>query len=215
MSEQIDGPVDGRRARGDVTRSRILRSSIALASVEGLDGLTIGRVAESAGLKKANIQVLFGDKETLQIATLDRAVEEYRADVVAPALRKATAAAQLHALVNGWFNFVRKRKLPGGCLINAVSSEFRAKPGRVRDRINEYRAGTRDRFRSLIVAGRDAGEFRPDVDVEEIVFHLTAYQATANIAALMGDTTQFRRAHRASLRCIDAGLTGKRKARSR
>lgn len=195
---------DGRRLRGERSRAQILKHATAIASTEGLEGLSIGRVAVEAGVGKGNIQVLFGDKEALQLATLENAVNLYRETVVAPAMEMRTPIARLTALIDGWFDFVGKQTLPGGCFINAVSSEYRAKPGHIRDRINEYRAGARKRFADLIRDAQETGELSPDLDVDQLVFELAAFQAIANIAALMGDTAEFQRAKASSINLIHA-----------
>jgi AcrR family transcriptional regulator len=193
---------DGRRLRGERSRARILDQSTRLASVEGLERLTFGRVAEEAGVGKANIQVLFGDRENLQMATLESALRLYQERVIEPAMRKRSPLARLRALVEGWYAFVRERQLPGGCFITAASSEFRARPGVLRDRINAGRAAKRENLRALIDAAREAGELRPDVDAGQLVFDLVACEAVANVAALMDDTREFELARRTALRRI-------------
>ena len=92
---------DGRRARGERARAQVLEHATAIASTDGLEGLTIGRVATDAGVGKGNIQVLFGDKETLQLATLDAGVVHYRNVVVEPALALESPLARLRALTEG------------------------------------------------------------------------------------------------------------------
>lgn len=191
--------VDRRRIRGDRARALILEHAIAIASTDGLEGLSIGRVATDAGVAKGNIQVLFGDKESLQMATLENAVALYQRVVLDPAMALETPAVRFEALVDAWFDFVEKRVLPGGCFLNAISSEYRARPGRIRDRINEHRAAIRDRFATLLRLGQEAGEFRKELDIDQLVFELVAFQAAANVAALMGDTEEFALARSSSL----------------
>ncbi|MGO4683531.1 TetR/AcrR family transcriptional regulator [Hyphomicrobium sp. 2TAF46] len=198
---------DGRRLRGDRARAQILARAVTISSTEGLEGLSIGRVAAEAGVGKGNIQVLFGDKEALQLATLDSAAELYRTNVIVPAMEQPTPLKRLLALVDGWFCFVEQRTLPGGCFVNAVSNEYRARPGRIRDRINAHRAATRERFRNLIREAVEVGELRPEVDVDQLVFELVACQAAANVAALMNDRDEFIRAWRMSLDRVRMGVT--------
>jgi AcrR family transcriptional regulator len=190
---------DGRRLRGERARAEILTRSASIASIDGLEGLSIGRVAAEAGVGKGNIQVLFGDKESLQLATLEKAVDLFQSTVIFPAMNRKTPLAKLQALIEGWFDFVEKRTLPGGCFINAVSSEYRARPGRIHDRVVEHRVATRDRYRRLITDAKSAGELRADLDVEQLVFDLVASEAVANVAALMEDNDEFKRARSTSL----------------
>lgn len=199
--------MNARRLQGDRSRARILGHSTLIASELGLEGLSIGRVAEAAGVGKGNIQVLFNDKETLQLATLEEAVEVYNTAVTYPAMSKNSPLERLLALVKGWFAFVEKRTLPGGCFMHAVSSEYRLRPGRVRDRVNEHRAAIRDRLRQVIADAKAVGEMREDADAEQLIFELIASEAAANVAQLMGDSQEFKRARSTSLDRIRAGVT--------
>jgi AcrR family transcriptional regulator len=199
-----DEPADGRRLRGERSRAHILEQSILLASVEGLEGITFGRVASDAGVGKANIQVLFGNRENLQLATLESAAALYRQQVSEPALRKRTPLARLRALVEGWYAFVQKRELPGGCFVSAVSSEFRARPGVIQDRVNQQRAEKRGRFRGVIQDAVQQGQLRAGLDAEQLIFDLLACEAAANVASLLGDDEDFARARRTALARIEA-----------
>lgn len=191
--------VNGRRLRGERARAEILAHSAWIASKDGLEGLSIGRVATEAGVSKANVQVLFGNRESLQFATLEKAVELYHSTVIFPAMNEKTPLTKLLALIDGWFNFVGKRTLPGGCFINSVSSEYRTRPGRIRDRIIEHRVATRERYRKLIVEAKAAGELSHDLDADQLVFDLVANEAVANMASLLDDNEEFQRARTTSL----------------
>lgn len=188
---------DGRRLRGERARARVLDEAVALLSVEGLDGITFGQVAEKAEVGKSNLQVLFGDKEHLQLAALDHAVALYHTQVTEPAMRKRTPLARLRALMTGWFDFVGTRQLPGGCVITAVSSEYRARPGPLRDAIRRHREDVRTRLRVLIREAVAQGQLAADTNVEKWVMDLLAYQAFANVSALLDDAAEFNRAKKA------------------
>lgn len=195
---------DRRRARGDASRAKILERAAAIASTDGLEGLTIGRLAGEAGVAKGNIQVLFGDKESLQLATIDWVGQLIEESYAAPLAAAKTPFERLIALVESWFAFVERRQLPGGCFMNGVSSEFRARPGPVRDRVAERRAAKRRRYLDALGAARAAGELRDGVDVEELAFELLAYQALANVAFTIGDDEEFERARAISRKRLDA-----------
>lgn len=197
--------VNGRRLRGERARAEILAHSAWIASKDGLEGISIGRVAAEAAVSKANVQVLFGTREALQFATLEKAVELYHSTVIFPAMNEKTALAKLIALIEGWFNFVEKRTMPGGCFINSVSNEYRARPGRIRDRIIEHRVATRERYRKLILEAKAAGELSRDLDADQLVFDLVANEAVANMASLLDDDEEFLRARKTSLGRIAAG----------
>ncbi|WP_104666710.1 TetR/AcrR family transcriptional regulator [Ensifer adhaerens] len=189
---------DKRKERGDRARANILHHATQIASVEGLEGLTFGRVAADAGVAKGNVQVLFGDREALQLATIENGVALYFETVVGPAMARPAAIERLIALVEGWYTFVEQRTLPGGCLVHALSSEYRTRPGEIRDRVEHHRAEARQRIVDVASEAVGAGDLQAGIDVELLAFELTSYQASANVAALMGDEAQFELARRAS-----------------
>lgn len=189
---------DGRKTRGAKSRAAVLEHAAAIASVEGLQGLTIGRLAAEAGIAKSNIQVLFGDKQALQLAVIEWVCGIHNAAIVDPASRETSPLARLKAMIEGWFDFVANRRLPGGCFMNAVSSEFRARPGVIRDRVAARRMEKRERYVALLVESKVAGEIRADVDADQVAFELLAFQALANIALTIGDDKEFVRARRTS-----------------
>lgn len=204
------GAVDGRKQRGDRSRQRVLEHAAAIASVDGLEGLTIGRLATEAGVAKANIQVLFGDKQALQLATVDYVNGVYGAAIVEPALTEPTPLARLTGMVARWFDFVESRVLPGGCFMNAVSSEFRARPGAVRDRVAERRAEKRARYVAALREAQAAGQIDPETDPEQTAFELLAFQALANVAVTIGDDAEFARARASSLTLLATLAAGAR-----
>ncbi|HYM02897.1 MAG TPA: TetR/AcrR family transcriptional regulator [Stellaceae bacterium] len=205
MKQQADGAVtDGRRLRGDKSRATILARAVNVASTDGLSGLTIGALASDVGISKGNISVLFGDKETLQLATIDAGTEVFVAKVVTPALRNANPLDRLRHLTDGWFDYVDSRTFPGGCLLYATVNEFRARPGRIQDRANHHRTAWIRLLTATVRDAQKAGLIRGDVDPEQLVFELTAFQSAANTAALLGDQATFVRARRTSRERITA-----------
>jgi AcrR family transcriptional regulator len=189
---------DGRKVRGDRARAQILSHAIRLASRDGLEHLSVGRLASEAGVCKSNIQVLFGEKEALQLAVIEYGVAMYRKEVVEPALAQETPLARLKALVEGWYAHVEARLFPGGCFMHALSYEYRTRPGPVRDRVEHYRKAARSRLIDLVQQAQAAGEIHAGADAGQVALELTAFQALANVAALMDDTGQFELAQRMS-----------------
>src|SRR5262249_30515563 len=134
---QTQDPLSKRtRAPGDRARARIVERAAELATIEGLEGLSIGRIAEATGVPKSSVHALFGSKEEVQLATINAARDSFIAEVVGPALN-ATEPGQtrLLALCEGYLSYVERRVFPGGCFFVAASAELGARPGRVHDEV--------------------------------------------------------------------------------
>ena len=153
-------------SKGDETRSTVLGSALSLATKVGLDGLTIGKLAEHVGMSKSGLFAHFSSKENLQVAILDEASERFVALVVAPALKKPRGEPRLRALFEHWMAWSKVDFLPGGCIFIQVGVELADRPGPARDR---YLASQKDWLGVLAGAARIAIEerhFRKDLDVE-------------------------------------------------
>lgn len=151
------------------TRAGIVRHGVDVASVEGLEGLTIGRLAADLGLSKSGVLGHFGDKETLQLAVVELATDEFWRDVWEPVAGAEAGLPRLRAVVGSWLRYVASDGPPGGCFFMAAGPEFDDRPGPVRDAI----AGAADRWhRELLHQARLAGDLLGD-DPEQVVFELT------------------------------------------
>src|SRR3954463_13182194 len=116
MSEPaVAATTDGRIRRGDETRRTVLRRAVDLASVEGLDGVTIGRLAQELTISKSGLFAHFGSKEELQLATSRAARAIFGQTVVTPAMAQPAGLTRLRALLEGWLDYSRGRQFPGGC----------------------------------------------------------------------------------------------------
>src|SRR5579864_5470895 len=124
-----------RLRKGVRTRESILRVAVDLASVEGLEGLTIGRLAEELKMSKSGLFAHFGSREELQLATVEMARQIFVEHVIRPALAVPAGAPRLWAICNAWVRYVEDPVFPGGCFFSAASFEFDSRPGPVRDRI--------------------------------------------------------------------------------
>ena len=106
------------RAPGDRARARIVEHAARLASIEGLEGLSIGRLAEVTGVAKSSVHALFGSKQELQLATINAARENFIVEVVGPALAATSPGRErLLALCEGYLSYVERRVFPGGCFL--------------------------------------------------------------------------------------------------
>lgn len=176
----MNAPGDGRLRRGARSRQAILRHAVDVASLEGLNGLTIGRLAADLGVSKSNVQTLFGTKENLQLATAELAREEFLAAVVHPARTAAPGVARLHALAGAWLAYVEKPLFPGGCFWAASIPDFDSRPGPVRDTLASHQRAWR-----ALIATELAAAGLPDPDLT--AFQIDAVLTATNIALRLGD----------------------------
>lgn len=185
------GETDGRRRRGDQARIAILERAMDVASVDGFEGLTVGSLASDLGIGKSNISALFGDKETLQIKTLEAAVDVFIEKVITPTQTEASPIRRLQRLCGGWFDYVERRVFPGGCLMYAAINEYRARPGAIQDKVNGYRDAWKALLERTVREAQSIGQIHADHDVRPLVFKLIAFQAASNTATLLGDSKYF------------------------
>lgn len=185
-SESVEVIVDRRLLRGARSRRAVTRHAVDIASVDGLGGLSFGRLAQDLSLSKAGIQTLFRTKEDLQLATVETAREVFVDAVVRPGLNEPEGAARVRALVERWIDYAAEPLFPGGCFWSATLPEFDSRPGPVRDALLRQQTAW---VQSL------ATEFRRAVDVGEIAatdpefaaFQTNAVLTAANIALRLGD----------------------------
>lgn len=119
------------------TRQAIVSEAVDRASVEGMEGITIGRLAGSLRMSKAGVIGHFGNKEALQLATLASAVATFRQRIWIPASRKPEGIVRLRAIARSWIDYLEGDVFPGGCFLTAAAAEFDGRPGPVRDAVEE------------------------------------------------------------------------------
>lgn len=123
-----------RTSQGEQTYQAILQRAMDIASVEGLEGLSIGRLAGELTMSKSGLFAHFGSKEELQLATITAARALVIGRVVRPALRNPKGIQRLQRLCAAWLNYTEQNLFPGGCFFAMTSVEFKSRPGAVRDR---------------------------------------------------------------------------------
>jgi AcrR family transcriptional regulator len=176
------------RAPGERSRRRILERAARLATVEGLEGLSIGRLAEATGIPKSSVYVLFGSKEELQLATIEAARARFVEEVVTPALvTGGPGRERLGALCEGFLGYVQRRVFPGGCFFVATAAELGARPGRVHDRVATYQREWCDLLEHTAREASQAGELAAGSDPAQLAFELTTLLAGTNILAVLHD----------------------------
>ena len=190
---------DGRRRRGNRTREQILDAAADLASVEGLRGLTIGRLATELGMSKSGLFAHFGSKEELQLATTDAARRRFAEAVIKPSRHLPRGRARLEALMNDWLDYFRAEVFRGGCFFHTVKAEFDSRPDcAVRATVLEDTRQFLDFLVREVRKAQEAGDLDPAADPEQVAFELDALGAAAHQHfQLTHDPAAFDRAARA------------------
>ncbi|MEU9497811.1 TetR/AcrR family transcriptional regulator [Streptomyces sp. NPDC048196] len=177
---------DKRLLRGARTRKTVLKRAVDIASLDGLEGVSFGRLATDTGHSKAGIQTLFKTKEALQLAVIDFAREMFIDNVVRPARSAPRGVARLRALLDEWVVYASTPLFAGGCFRAANLAEFDGKTGPVHDALfrdqQEWLEVIAGELRHAIVNGEIA-----DLDVELAVFQIDAVLCAANTALRLGD----------------------------
>jgi len=182
-------PAPSRRQRADGRRSRdtILDTAARLATVDGLEGLSIGHLAEHTGMSKSGLYAHFKSKEQLQLATIDRANQIFESEVLEPARSTDDGLRRLWALSDEFLSHLERDVFPGGCFFAAIGAEFDTHPGPVKDRIEQFNQDWSRELLTAAVHAQQAGELPDTTDPEQLVFEV-------NALLLMGHTayTMFR-----------------------
>jgi AcrR family transcriptional regulator len=177
---------DGRLARGARSRHAALAVAVNIASVDGLDGLSIGGLASESGLSKSGIVALFGSKVELQLATIAAAREIFMAAVVEPTLSVRGGVDRLEKLISAWLDYSRDRVFAGGCFFAAGIAEVGSKPGPVRDAIAVAVVDWYGFLARTVARAQAKGEIRASIDAEELAFALGSFLEAANARSLIG-----------------------------
>ena len=197
---QPQAPGTGRRTRapGDRSRARVLEHAAALATLEGLDGVSIARIAAATGMPKSSVYVLFGSKQELQLATIDAARASFIRHVVTPAITTTIPGRRLQRLCDGYLDYVEQRIFPGGCFFVTASAEMGGRRGPVRDRVALYQQQWRQLLTDTARQAHTAHELPPGTDPDQLAFELGVILAGSDIAAVLhNDNTIIRRARQA------------------
>src|SRR5262245_32723911 len=186
-----------RRSDGERSHHEILRAAADLASVEGLDGLSIASLAEHVGLSKSGLFAHFRSKEELQLETIEFAAVIFRDEVIAPALSQPEGLVRLRALANGFLDHVRRRTFPGGCFFASVGAEVDAHPGKLRDRIAAVHRDWFGLFEQNVAHAQSRGDVDRGADAAQVAFEVLAMLGGAHdMFLLQGTPAVFDRARR-------------------
>ncbi len=190
-----------KRKETDVEDSRLrtISAGVDLASVEGLEGLTIGRLADQLSMSKSGLIGRFGDKERMQLAVLEEAVERFTRAVWTPAEAAGPGVERLEVLIDNWVEHLRRRDFPGGCFITTASVEYDARPGALHDHLA---AVVRRWLRTLehVVADAQAGGGLTDAAPADVAFALHGLASGGSVAARLTDDPDGLRRLRSAMR---------------
>lgn len=162
------------------TRTAILDRAVDVASIKGLEGLTIGLLAEDLRMSKAGVIGHFGTKQALQLAALDQAIDVFRRTVWQPAAELQPGLPRLTATCDSWIAYLASSTFPGGCFLTAASCEFDGRPGPVRDAIADALARWQRRLEHEAATAIDEGDLPTDANPAQIAFELNALAMGAN-----------------------------------
>jgi AcrR family transcriptional regulator len=221
MDEHSTGREPARRARrlrsdGERSRNAILREAAQLATVEGIAGLSIGRLADAVGMSKSGLFAHFGSKQELQLATIETASALFAEQVVEPASAAGSGLERLRQLAGRFLDHVEGGVFPGGCFFASVAAEMDTHPGPVRDHAVEVAYEWLGLLEAAVRDAQAEGEIDPSEDAAQLAFELDAYLLLGNAQfVISGLPAAIERARRAVERRLADAATARAGRRSR
>lgn len=159
-------------SKGAATRDAIIDRAYGIACSAGLEGLSIGPLAQAVGMSKSGVFAHFGSREELQMAVLDAAGERFIDFVLRPALKHPRGLARVRAILESWYDWVRQSE--GSCLLLSAASEYDDRPGPLRDRLVEHEQRWRQEVARAVSLAIGTGELAADTDAEQLAFELAS-----------------------------------------
>jgi AcrR family transcriptional regulator len=169
-----------KRSDGERTHAAIVRKAVSLATIDGLEGLSIGHLAGSLGMSKSGVYAHFGSKEELQLATVEAAGHIFHAEVIESALGAPPGVGQLVALCDAFFDHLDRRTFPGGCFFAGAVLEMGTRPGPVKEEIAAFQRDFTSLIRQLVVTAVERHELPADEDPDALTFELNGIILAAN-----------------------------------
>jgi AcrR family transcriptional regulator len=189
------------------TRAAVTERAAERASVEGLEGLTIGGLADQLEMRKSSVFSLFGSKRELQLATLEAAIEQFRREVWEAAADQPAGLRRLLALCDAWLSYHQREVMPGGCFLTTATIEYDARPGPLREAVAKTMRRWLETLEREAQAAIDAGELPADANAADLAFELNALAAAASYGfQLWRDPEVFARARRSMRKALASGL---------
>jgi AcrR family transcriptional regulator len=175
------------RADGERTRGAILRAAASLATVDGLEGLSIGNLAAAIGMSKSGLYAHFGSKQELQLATVEEAGRIFAGEVVQPALAAPAGLAQLEAVCEAFFEHLQRRTFPGGCFFAGAALEMGTRPGPVKEAVAAFQTGFVDLIRGFAATAIEKNQLPSGEDPRRLAFELNGIILATDANFVMHD----------------------------
>jgi len=158
--------------KGERTRAAILDEGVRIVSQAGLDGLTIGTLAEATGMSKSGLFAHFGSRDELLLAVLAHGEDRFTEIVIKPAMDHPRGVPRLRAMFVNWLDWTESADLPGGCPMIAGAAEYDDRPGAVRDAIASGQRAWIEVLKRTVNQAIEQGQLAPDTDPEQIAFEM-------------------------------------------
>jgi AcrR family transcriptional regulator len=166
---------------GQRRRARILEAAADVSTVEGLEGLSIGRLAREVGMSKSGVAGHFESKQALQLATIETAALGYDDQILSDPRSAEPGLPRLQRMMEAWIDYIDRIPYRGGCFFAAAGSEFAARPGRIRAEVARCTQAWIDALEAETRLAQRLGELRPEADVRLLVFTLHGLVQEANL----------------------------------
>ncbi|MGB7183479.1 MAG: TetR/AcrR family transcriptional regulator [Burkholderiaceae bacterium] len=197
---------DSPKRKGQQTKASIIVAATEMAARDGLEGLTIGALADRAGMSKSGVFAHFGSREELQLAALNAYEQVFINEILAPALKQPRGLSRLVHLVERWLAYTAN-EARSGCILVSAAFEYHSRPGAVRDALVAMISGWQRELATAIKQAVQTGELLPDTDVDDLVFGLNGVVlAVHHDARLLQDADAFSRGRSAFNRLLQTAL---------
>lgn len=191
-----------RRPEGERSHQAILDAATRLASVDGIHGVTLGRLADEIGVSKSGLYAHFESKLDLQLQTIQAAVAVFQRQVVRRGMEEPPGIGRLEGLCEAYLSYIERRVFPGGCFFVGLVAEADAQTGPVHDTIKVIITDWLKLLESVAREAQEVGQLDDDVDLEQLVFEVEALLDLANCFFILFDDPEHIRRARQGIRRI-------------
>jgi AcrR family transcriptional regulator len=211
IPEQPKQPGRKRRSDGARSHGEILDQAARLATVEGIEGLSLARLADAVGMSKSGLFAHFKSKEELQLATVEAASSVFAQQVTEPATQAASGMERLRRLVDGYLAYLEVETFPGGCFFASTLAEMDTQPGPVRDRLVAFLGDWLGHLETAVHDAQAEGAIDPAEDAAQLTFEIEAALFMANAQYVVMRTPEpIERARRAIDRRLGLAMSAAR-----